>query len=190
MSYILTIINNKLNKTPFLSKSIKCKQYVYKYDDCIGIYNQHNSSFISYKSTELISNHQFLFEKIEKNKLTAPPPTIDDFYEEEVSIYSNFNLIGSDSYIIQFTFNTKEDYNNIGKLIPALFETKVDISDITSFVEKLPESKPIYKSVHKPIHTTIEKRDNKSKYIEKNKSKYIPKHISKERFESKIVHQL
>lgn len=207
MSYILTIHNESLIKLLFESLSEKTerkeyKQFIYKYDDSIGIYNQNDTTYNSFKSENLETNSHFVFEKITKDSFINPPVLIDDMYYENVLQYQHFKIIGNKldkhNIIVEFMFN-HNDYSKFINIIrtdyKSLFE-KLDLSFLKSYFGSLidksysePKSEAIiHKStvgtqvIDKSIRTKYidsKRSDSKpSKYQTKNTTKYEPKYSS------------
>lgn len=209
MSYILTIHNQSLIKSLFEYVSEKTgkkeyKQFIYKYDDSTGIYNQNDNTFSSFKSENLETNSHYVFEKIIKQPFYSPPVSIDDMYYENVSQYEHFKIIGNkcdkDHIVVQFIFNHK-DYSKFINIIQTNYKSmfeKLDLSFLKSYFDSHIDSnidshidKSIEPIKHKSIIETInidksirtkyidsKRSESKpSKYQNKNTMKYEPKHF-------------
>jgi hypothetical protein len=200
MSYILTIHNESLIKLLFESLGEKkekkqFKQFIYKYDDSIGILNQNDNTYNSFKLNDLETNTEYVFEKITKEHFHNPPVCIDDLYYENVKLYEDFKIIGDkDRIIIQFMFNHK-DYSNFVNIIRTNYKLlfdKLDLSFLNSYFETYCDTsidsikyKSRIESIATDKHLTPKYFDHKykdpknSKYQTKNTEKYEPKHIVK-----------
>ena len=111
MTYILSVHITALFDISKLKKLHEFKQYVYRYDDIIGIYNPNNNTYNAFKSIEIESTERYNLEKTEKVNRYAPSSTIDDVYSENVCEYDQCKIIGSDdNRILQIEFN---DYKKI-----------------------------------------------------------------------------
>ena len=199
MTYILTIHNKSLFED-ILTKSVKSvkprityKQFIYKYDDCIGVYNQNDNTYNVFKIEQIDSNSHFMFEKLNKLNYNSPPTMIDDLYYENITQYEHFKLIGEKDNIIQFEFN---DYNKLIYMLQtnykSLFE-KLDLTTLKIYCEKHIDEKhigeiPFTKTEiikYKPLES--KHFDSKpSKYFVKNKAKYEHKKYSGITLNSKI----
>lgn len=199
-SNLFEIYNNSIKHT-FKTKSYK--QYIYKFDDMIGIFKPINDEYVCFKSDCLISNKIGQIEKIEKQYFNAPPTIIDDFYSEDVSeifISKNisFKQIGTKEHnIIQIYFDSEiqsifnfNDFKTLFETIVVkkekdnielneLFEilelhTKPTIKTVSKPIDKIKHE--FHEEIHKHIHKEVHKKDSKkSKYVVKNTSKYEPK---------------
>ncbi len=186
MSYILTIHNKSLIESLFEKTGKEYKQFVYKYDDCIGIYNQLNNSFIAFKSEPIDINSSFLFEKQIKQPHNNPPVCIDDLYYENVNQTDNYKIIGTkDNYIVQFEFNHK-DFNKFMTMFQTVYKSlfeKLDLTTLKKYFESCDKSSAIdYKKeeivkdiIMKPIVMKSSTSSKPSKYQTKNTTKYEPK---------------
>lgn len=197
MSYILTIHNKSLfeyllSKTHDTKKPYEYKQFIYKYDDYIGIYNQSSNTYNTIQSEQIDSNSHFVFEKYKSINHLYPPISIDDLYYENVVQHEDYKIIGNkDNFIIQFEFN---DYKKFVYLLQtkykSLFE-KLDLISLSSYFETYIETyidkkpsivKPIEHSTkieYTKIKNSFRSHDSKpSKYQNKNTSKYEPKRYS------------
>lgn len=193
---IITLINNNKDFKLFDS-TIKYKsytQYIYKFDNYIGIFNPLSNEFNCLKSDVLISNKIGQIEKIEQENLFAPPTIIDDFYSEDaLEFFISKNIfckqIGTkDYFILQFYFHS-EYYSDF----KVLFETKLksfifdeeykdeynnlfETLDIYAKSVLTKEIKPQIKQFDKIVHIDSTLSTKKvSKYVVKNTSKYEPK---------------
>jgi len=185
MSYILTIHNQSLIKLLFESVSEKTEkkeynQFIYKYDDLTGVYNQNDNTFSSFKSEDLETNSHYVFEKLTKQPFFNPPVSIDDMYYETVCQYEHFKIIGN---VVQYTFNHK-DYSKFINIIQtnykSLFE-KLDLSFLKSFFDShidksIVETINIDKSIKTKYIDSKRSESKPSKYQHKNTSKYEPRH--------------